>query len=108
MSEKPENDQIAEWLGDMPEAYNVTGHTDEQTTIITIDVDALAQLIAERIAARQAEVLRTVAAEIGLGPTVRVLVERESCDWWIDKPVASLLRERAHRINPPERGGDDG
>lgn len=55
-NESAEFDQIAEWLGDMPEAYNVTDYTDEQTTVITIDVDALARRVAERIAARQAEV----------------------------------------------------
>lgn len=59
-----EFDQIAEWLGDMPEAYNVTDYTDEQTTVITIDVDALARRVGERIAARQAEALGSAKADI--------------------------------------------
>lgn len=66
-----EFDQTAEWLGDMSESYNVTDYTDEQTTLITIDVDTLARRIEERIAARQAEALddvdRRLTARIGEG-----------------------------------------
>jgi hypothetical protein len=49
----PEFDQIAEWLGDMPEAYNVTDYANEQATSIDIDVEALAHRIVERIGTRQ-------------------------------------------------------
>lgn len=53
-------------------------------------------------AAVAADALREAAAALGIGPKMRVLVERESCDWWTDRPVALWLRERADdQISPP-------
>jgi hypothetical protein len=46
----------------------------------------------------RAEALWEAADELGSGPTMRVLVERESCDWWTDRRVADWLRARANRI----------
>lgn len=45
-----EHEAIADWLGNRSEAYNITDYTDEQTTVITIEVERLAELIANRYA----------------------------------------------------------
>jgi hypothetical protein len=42
-------DRLADWLGEMPESHNVFDMTDEATTVISIDVEALAQRIAVEI-----------------------------------------------------------
>lgn len=39
-------DSLADWLGSLPEASNVTDMTDEATTMLTISVEALANLLA--------------------------------------------------------------
>jgi hypothetical protein len=47
--ERYEYELIADWLGDMPEAYNVEqGDSGEYTTILTIDVESLAERISGR------------------------------------------------------------
>lgn len=58
----------------------------------------VAQIIAERVA----QALTRAADELGSGPKMRVLVERESCDWWTEQSVSGWLRERAERLSPPE------
>lgn len=40
-------EDIVDWLGEMDEAHNVTDHTDEATTVITIDVETLAARISD-------------------------------------------------------------
>lgn len=61
----------------------------------------IGHLTREHVTARQAEALREAAVALGSGPTMRVLVERESCDWWTKLPVARWLHERANMISPP-------
>jgi hypothetical protein len=48
-------DELADWLGAMPEAHNVFDHTDEATTMLTIDVETLAARLAQRILEAKAE-----------------------------------------------------
>lgn len=57
--------------------------------------------IAPRLAQAKREALREAAIALGSGPTMRVLVERESCDWWVDKSIAQWLRERADAQSVP-------
>lgn len=51
--------------------------------------------IAPRLAQAKRQALREAATALGSGPTMRVPVERESCGWWTERPVALWLRERA-------------
>lgn len=46
----------------------------------------------------KAEALREAARDLGTEPKVRVLVERESCDWWTERPVSAWLRDRADAL----------
>lgn len=48
-------DELADWLGAMPEAHNVFDHTDEATTMLTINVETLAPRLAQRITSAKAE-----------------------------------------------------
>ena len=43
-----EIDALADWLGAMPEARNVSDYSDEATTVITIDVEMLAERLIKR------------------------------------------------------------
>lgn len=63
--------------------------------------DQMEAAVERLIVEREAQVLREAAQDLGSGPQMRVLMERESCDWWNDRPVAAWLRERADRLTTP-------
>lgn len=81
----------------------ITGTYGEQGAVFQAHVAAaLVAAGVGDVAAAKAEALREAALRLGSGPTYRVLVERESCDWWTDRPVADWLRDRANEIEGGE------
>ena len=58
----------------------------------------VAALLADVRREAEAKALREAADILGTGPTMRWLYERESCDWWGDRPVRDWLRDRAARL----------
>jgi hypothetical protein len=108
-------EHVAGILADAADEYWTALHAtyDEggDTDALGSEYDAMARRIftgpelAAREAAARAEALREAADALGSGPTMRVLVERESCDWWTDRPVAAWLRDRAASIARTDGAG---